>query len=60
MSGKFLDKQIKAYRGKLQDNQLTRATSIHFSTASIPPTTVDKILHGELPDPSHSDGAVTS
>ena len=50
MSGNFLDGQIRAYRGKGQDNQLTRPSSIYFSTASMPPTTMDRIRHGELPD----------
>ena len=42
--------EIKTYRGR-QDNQLMRPTSIHFSTAGVPPTTMKKIVLGELPDP---------
>jgi len=51
MSGNFLDREIKAYRGRRQDNQLMSLTSIYFSTASIPPVTRNRILQGELSDP---------
>jgi len=50
MSGNFLDRQIKAYRGRRQDNQLMRPTSVHFSTASIPQATMNRILQGEFPE----------
>jgi len=48
VAGKFLDGQIKAYRGKCKDKKLTRPSSIYFSTASLPPSTRDKIRYGEL------------
>ena len=48
MSGKFLDGHIRAYRGKGQDNRLTRHSPIYYSTASIPLATLEKIRHGKL------------
>lgn len=46
MSGEFLDGQIKAYRDKYKDKKLKSPSSIYFSTASIPPDTMNKIRHG--------------
>ena len=35
-------------------------SSIYFSTASIPPATMNKIRHRELPDPPQDYGGFTS
>jgi len=49
-SGKFLDGQIRAYRGKCKEKKLTRLSSIYFSTASIPPSLMNRIRHGMFLD----------
>ena len=49
-SGRFLDGQIKAYRGKCKDNKLKRPSSVYFSIESIPPSIMDSICHGESLD----------
>ncbi|KAF9781707.1 hypothetical protein BJ322DRAFT_1077750 [Thelephora terrestris] len=51
ISGKFLDGQIRAYRGRSKAKKLTRPSSIYFSTASIPPVTMSAIGHESMTRP---------
>ncbi|KAF9649446.1 hypothetical protein BDM02DRAFT_3113878 [Thelephora ganbajun] len=48
ISGKFIDGQIKAHRGKSKDKKLTRFSSVYFSTASIPLSTMNRIRHESM------------